>query len=124
MQPKLVLLRHDTEPPTSLRSAADLDNVERLMRSLASGDRLERAGVMVQEHLATGGKRIRARLAMCATAALGGDRGDAIGWAAAVELLHNATLIHDDIQDGDRMRRGEPTTWVRHGAAQAINAKH
>lgn len=122
MQSKLALLHPAVEPPTSLRSHADLDRVEHLMRTLASGDRLERGGVMVQEHLATGGKRIRARLALCATAALGRPRADAVGWAAAVELLHNATLIHDDIQDGDRMRRGEPTTWVRHGAAQAINA--
>ena len=106
----------------SLRSAVHLDEVENLMRTLAAGSRLERAGVMVQEHLATGGKRIRARLALSAMEALGGRRIDALGWAAAVELLHNATLIHDDIQDGDRMRRGQPTTWVRHGVAQAINA--
>ena len=43
-------------------------------------------------------------------------------WAAACELVHNATLIHDDIQDGDRVRRDQPTTWVRHGVGQAINA--
>jgi geranylgeranyl diphosphate synthase type I len=122
MQSELILLRPEIDSPTSLRSAANVDAVERLMRALASGDRLDRGGVMVQEHLATGGKRLRARLVLTATAALGGQRGDAVGWAAAVELLHNATLIHDDIQDGDRMRRGEPTTWVRHGAAQAINA--
>ena len=121
-RPQLVVIPAVAEPPTSLRCDADLDAVEQRMRSLAAGDRLERGGVMVQEHLATGGKRLRARLALAATAALGGDRSTAVGWAAAVELLHNATLIHDDIQDGDRMRRGEPTTWVRHGVAQAINA--
>jgi geranylgeranyl diphosphate synthase type I len=110
-----------TSPPI-LRSSDQLDDVEQLMRSLASGERMERTGVMVQEHLATGGKRIRARLTLCAMEALGGKRVDAVGWASAVELLHNATLIHDDIQDGDRVRRGQPTTWVRHGVAQAINA--
>ena len=109
-------------PPPILRSSDQLDDVEQLMRSLASGKRMERTGVMVQEHLATGGKRIRARLTLCAMEALGGKRTDAVGWASAVELLHNATLIHDDIQDGDRVRRGQPTTWVRHGVAQAINA--
>lgn len=122
MQPKRARTIQEAEPHTSLRSAHQLEHVEHLMRILASGERLERGGVMVQEHLATGGKRIRARLALSATAALGGQREDALGWAAAVELLHNATLIHDDIQDGDRMRRGQPTTWVRHGASQAINA--
>ena len=126
MKPELVLLRSQdvpSEPPhESLRSTAFLDDVEHIMASLAAGDRIERTGVMVQEHLNTGGKRLRARLALTATSALGGQREDAIGWAAAVELLHNATLIHDDIQDGDRMRRGQPTTWVRHGTAQAINA--
>jgi len=98
-----------------------LDAVEGLMRQLAAGDRLDRAGLMVQEHLSTGGKRLRARLALLAADALGAPH-DAVPWAAAVELLHNATLVHDDIQDGDRVRRGQPTTWARHGVAQAINA--
>ncbi len=130
MKPELVLIhgqeiadRISAEPShESLRSTAHLGEVEGLMGTLAAGERIERTGVMVQEHLNTGGKRLRARLALTATAALGGNREDAVGWAAAVELLHNATLIHDDIQDGDRMRRGQPTTWVRHGTAQAINA--
>lgn len=126
MKPELVLLPAPAlspePPPESLRCTAFLGEVERVMAGLAAGDRIERTGVMVQEHLNTGGKRLRARLALTATAALGGERAQAVGWAAAVELLHNATLIHDDIQDGDRMRRGQPTTWVRHGTAQAINA--
>ncbi|MFT5683523.1 MAG: geranylgeranyl pyrophosphate synthase [Myxococcota bacterium] len=116
------LARSSSQSPPTLRSSAMLDEVERMMRRLSAGDRMERTGVMVQEHLATGGKRLRARLALCAMEALGGSRGDGVGWAAAVELLHNATLVHDDIQDGDRVRRGEPTTWVRYGIPQAINA--
>ena len=111
-------------PLSSLDTApirADLDAVESAMRRHAAGQRLDRAGVMVQEHLATGGKRLRARLALAACTALGAGPG-ARAWAEAVELLHNATLVHDDIQDGDRVRRGQPTTWVRHGVAQAINA--
>jgi geranylgeranyl diphosphate synthase type I len=54
--------------------------------------------------------------------ALGGTTRSGIGWGAACELLHNASLIHDDLQDGDRLRRGRPALWARHGAAQAINA--
>jgi geranylgeranyl diphosphate synthase type I len=77
---------------------------------------------MVSQQIATGGKRIRARLALEACASFGVDSTAAIKWAAAMELLHNATLIHDDIQDGDTTRRGRPTVWATHGVAQAINA--
>ncbi len=100
----------------------DMIALEQLMARLCAGGRLDRAGVMANEHLATGGRRMRARLALTACTALGAPAEAAIPWAAAVELLHNATLIHDDIQDGDTHRRGEPTVWVRHGSAQAINA--
>lgn len=108
------------EPPPS--EDGHLRAVERLMARLCSGERLDRAGIMANEHLVTGGRRVRARLALTAARALGVPSGAAIPWAAAVELLHNATLIHDDIQDGDQVRRGRPTTWVRHGVNQAINA--
>jgi len=77
---------------------------------------------MVHEHLDSGGKRLRARLAIAACQALGGRAEDAVDWAAAVELLHNASLVHDDIQDGDRTRRGKPALWARYGSAQAINS--
>jgi geranylgeranyl diphosphate synthase, type I len=40
---------------------------------------------------------------------------------AAFELLHEASLVHDDIEDGDRMRRGQPTVWARYGVFHAIN---
>ena len=76
---------------------------------------------MVLEHLATGGKRIRARVALQAAVALGVEPDRLVSVAAACELLHNATLVHDDLQDRDTMRRGQPTVWMRHGEAQAIN---
>ncbi len=109
------------DPLGGLWSSDGLDLVEQRMRELAAGSRVDRVGLMAGEHLATGGKRLRARLALAATEALGGERADAIGWAAAVELLHNATLVHDDLQDGDAVRRGKPTVWAAHGMAQAIN---
>jgi geranylgeranyl diphosphate synthase, type I len=101
-------------------SAADshLPAVEALMRQLCAGEAPELLGRIATEHLDTGGKRLRARLALAAVEALGGRAPDAV----ACELLHNATLIHDDIEDGDRARRGQPTAWARHGVAQAINA--
>jgi len=95
--------------------------VEARMSELA-GDRLTDPGArMVREHLDAGGKRLRARLALATSEALGGRAEDTVDWAAAVELLHNASLIHDDIQDGDRARRGQPALWARYGSAQAIN---
>ncbi|MCC6526922.1 MAG: polyprenyl synthetase family protein, partial [Polyangiaceae bacterium] len=105
-----------------LGEAAGLDDVERRMRTLALEAGGPVAGPMAVEQLATGGKRVRARLALAAAAARGAPGDAAVAWAAAVELLHNATLVHDDIEDGDRMRRGRPTLWAVHGLAQAINA--
>ena len=61
------------------------------MRELAAEQR--GLGAVVCEHLATGGKRLRARLCLDMVAALGGHVEGALGWAAACELLHNATLI-------------------------------
>lgn len=126
MAPHLRLLRATppaTVPPAHSLMAGDaLDAVVALMADVTSGGRLDRLGVIAQEHLGTGGKRMRARLCLAAGAALGVSRTTAVPWAAAIELLHNATLVHDDIQDGDLLRRGQPTVWVRHGVAQAINA--
>lgn len=67
------------------------------------------------------GKRIRPRLAMLVAAALGTDPALAAPVAAAIELLHNFTLVHDDIQDKSHLRRHRATVWSIWGAAQAIN---
>jgi len=68
------------------------------------------------------GKRIRPMLCLLACAACGGDPAQALPAAAAIELLHNFSLIHDDIQDRSETRRGRPTVWALWGVAQAINA--
>ncbi|MEJ7762563.1 MAG: polyprenyl synthetase family protein [Thermomicrobiales bacterium] len=68
------------------------------------------------------GKRLRPRVALLCCEAAGGDPGAAAPLAAALELLHNFTLIHDDIQDQSAQRRHRPTVWAIWGAAQAINA--
>ena len=77
---------------------------------------------LVAEHLSSGGKLIRPRLIYKVVELAGGKPADAREWAAAIELLHNATLVHDDYQDGDTHRRGKPTLWVTYGGPQAINA--
>ncbi|MCO4762890.1 MAG: polyprenyl synthetase family protein [Myxococcales bacterium] len=74
------------------------------------------------QHLSTGGKRLRALLPPALVAAEGGDTAAACVLGACIEVLHNGTLVHDDIQDGDELRRGQPTLWRRVGAPQAINA--
>jgi geranylgeranyl diphosphate synthase type I len=68
------------------------------------------------------GKRIRPLLVLLSAAAAGGDWRGALPAAAAVEYVHNFSLIHDDIQDQSPLRRGRPTVWVKWGTAQAINA--
>ena len=72
----------------------------------------------------TGGKRIRPLICLASAVAVGGRVEDAKYPAAAIELLHNYTLIHDDLpaMDNDRERRGKPTVWVKFGEANAILA--
>lgn len=68
------------------------------------------------------GKRIRPLICMHACGAVGGDPETAAPAAAAIEFLHNFTLVHDDIQDQSDTRRHRPTVWALWGASQAINA--
>ncbi len=77
---------------------------------------------MVQQQLSSGGKRLRGLLPVALVAAAGGPQPAALLLGAAVELVHNGTLAHDDVQDRDRLRRGLPTLWTLVGEAQAINA--
>ena len=68
------------------------------------------------------GKLSRPTLCLLACEAVGGDWHSALPAAAAAELIHNFSLIHDDIQDGSWERRNRPTVWKVWGEAQAINA--
>lgn len=68
------------------------------------------------------GKRIRPLLVTLTTAAASGAWQNALPAAAAVELLHNFSLIHDDIEDNSPLRRGRPTVWAKWGIPQAVNA--
>jgi len=68
------------------------------------------------------GKAVRPTLCLLACEAVGGDYSQALPAAAAIELVHNFSLIHDDIQDDDRERRHRPTVWSLWGKPQAINA--
>ena len=82
---------------------------------------------MIAYHLgwageATGrGKRIRPLLTVLACQAGGGEWPSALPAASAVELIHNFSLVHDDIEDHSETRRGRPTLWSRWGLPQALN---
>lgn len=67
------------------------------------------------------GKRIRPLLCLLSCEASGGDWQQAIPAASAIELVHNFSLIHDDIEDGSPTRRGRETIWKIWGVEQAIN---
>src|SRR2546422_5632395 len=68
-----------------------------------------------------GGKRIRPMVTLLAFKALRGqDIGQAIDLSAALELIHSATLIHDDINDGGEMRRGRPAAYKKFGLQNAL----
>ena len=98
---------------------SSLVQVERLMLELVVQDTGD-AGMAAAHHLSAGGARIRARLALHAGRALGRPESECIAVAAACELLHNASLVHDDLQDRDKRRRGQAAVWHRHGDAVAI----
>ncbi len=86
--------------------------------------RLPKAGMPLAEaashHFAKPGKMLRAKMALRASNFLNVDRAAALHWAVAIEVLHNASLIHDDICDGDRLRRGRPAVWAKYGRDIAL----
>lgn len=67
------------------------------------------------------GKRIRPLLVLLSNASAGGNWQAALPAAAAVELVHNFSLIHDDIEDDSPLRRGRVTVWKKWGIPQAVN---
>ncbi len=117
-----------TTQPVLEAAALIADTEEEILRVLGNHDP-SAAGVydMIRYHLgldgsgASAGKRMRPLLGLLAYASIAGDYRRALPGAAAVELGHNFSLVHDDIEDGDRERRHRPTVWALHGVAQAIN---
>jgi len=95
--------------------------IEALLDELVPPEGPDHLAGPARYHLATGGKRVRPALCLLTCEALGGDAERALYFAAAVELLHNMLLLHDDIEDGDEVRRDQPTVWKKYGVANAIN---
>jgi geranylgeranyl diphosphate synthase type II len=76
----------------------------------------------IRDYVSRAGKGLRPALMMATCGAFGGDVDKALTSAAALELLHNAFLIHDDIEDESEFRRGVPCMHARLGVPIAINA--
>jgi geranylgeranyl pyrophosphate synthase len=89
-----------------------LQETEELVRSQSYGAHPD-LGTALEHLLSSGGKRIRPALALLVGQMLGAPRDKITTLAAAVELLHNATLVHDDLIDGALLRRGNPTLNAR-----------
>lgn len=122
-------LELDAPPPSLLSRAA---RVEAALRAAAPSPRT-RTGAMGAYHMGwvdsagrptcgVAGKMLRGGLVLWASEATGGEASAALDVAVAVEWVHNFTLVHDDIQDGDRERRHRPAVWTLWGVAQGINA--
>jgi geranylgeranyl diphosphate synthase, type II len=100
------------------------DEVERFLGELELSEELGQLDEAVRYALEGGGKRIRPVLCLATTEAAGGDPGRALPAAAALELVHSFSLVHDDLPalDDDEQRRGRATVHVRFGEGQAILA--
>jgi len=104
---------------------APVPEIESLMHELVSAETAVDSNLHVTAratlgHLASGGHRVRAGLGLDAGLRLGLSRNDALVIGAAAELLHNASLVHDDLQDGAMLRRGVPTVFAAFGPEVAI----
>ena len=98
-----------------------------IIKSVSSSEEAEPSTINAAEcatqyHLATLGHKVRARLCLTACLELKVKYDDMLIISAVSELLHNASLIHDDIQDMDEVRRGSQTVWKKYGTNVAICA--
>jgi geranylgeranyl diphosphate synthase type II len=81
----------------------------------------EYLGDAVNDYPARGGRSLRATLCIAVARAFGAPLEDALNSAVAIEILHNAFLVHDDIEDSSDERRGRPTLHALHGVPVAVN---
>lgn len=102
-----------------MQNQARLLALEAMMRGLLGTGQVAGAAVY---HLESGGNRTRAVLAFQTAEALRLDQATGLACACAVELLHNASLIHDDLQERDPDRRGRAAVWRKYDSAVAVSA--
>lgn len=90
--------------------------------AIASADPQSHVSQAVIHHLSSPGLRVRSQIALHAADCLGVDTQSALAMATCCELLHNASLIHDDLQDRDQLRRGTQAVWSMFGDDVALCA--
>src|SRR5438477_913179 len=105
--------------PDELRELA-----ESYLGDLALTPELHGQAESVRYALSVGGKRVRPVICLATAEAAGADPERALPAAAAVELVHNFSLVHDDLPplDNDAVRRGSPSVWAKYGEAVAVLA--
>lgn len=98
----------------------DVIRVESLMEMSLESD-ISLLNTVNDSILSNSGKKLRPMLALLVARACGGAiTDDTVRYAAAAELLHNATLLHDDVADGGYQRRGNPTTMALYGSRASV----
>ncbi len=105
--------------PSLLKSYSD--RVDDLLAREMPPDSVPYLSEGVWYQFSSGGKRLRPALCLLTCEKLGGDPERSLPFALAAEILHNVLLIHDDIEDGDTMRRDRKTLWTHLDLANAIN---
>ena len=113
--------------PSELRAPRDLlphyeDLVAAEVQRVLHQDRGSRLNDLVASYPSRRGKGLRPALLLATCEAFGGDVRDALPVAVALELMHNAFLVHDNIEDGSALRRGGPTLHTEHGIPLAVHA--
>ncbi|MEV3901459.1 polyprenyl synthetase family protein [Mycobacterium sp. NPDC050551] len=93
-----------------------------MLDAMPDGEPVQWLYAPMRDYPSRPGKGLRPALCLSAGRVFGASVDDLLGIAVAIELLHNAFLVHDDIADGSEMRRGRPTLSAMHGMAAAINA--
>jgi geranylgeranyl diphosphate synthase type I len=128
-------LRAARYSPAAAQGSVDAATMLRFERALAETvtTLMQRFQSPVSEHVlwhfgigceeaALRGKRLRPRLLLQVAFDEGGTYESALDGALSIELLHNYSLVHDDIEDGDEVRRGRQTVWSRYGLPNGVNA--
>jgi len=106
--------------PALLREYGDATRVA-LCEYLAPREPRRHLYSLVADYPRRGGRMLRPSLCIAAARAFGAQPADALRSAVALELLHNAFLVHDDVEDDSEERRGQPTLHALHGVPVAVN---